>query len=99
MAHHALRLALTSPAAGLAALLAFGCWAYDARIQAQQHDGHPLGLVDFRISCSQQAQVEFNRAIALLHHMTYPQAREAFQRAAAVDPTCAMAQWGVAMTL
>jgi tetratricopeptide (TPR) repeat protein len=31
--------------------------------------------------------------------MTYPQAREAFQRVATTDPTCAMAHWGTAMTL
>jgi tetratricopeptide (TPR) repeat protein len=43
--------------------------------------------------------VELNRAVALLHHMTYPQAREAFQRVATIDPQCAMAHWGIAMTL
>ena len=43
--------------------------------------------------------MEFNRAVALLHHMTYPQAREAFQRVATTDPQCAMAHWGIAMTL
>lgn len=59
----------------------------------------PLGTVDFSISCSRPAQVEFNRAVALLHHMTYPQAREAFQRVTAMEPGCAMAHWGVAMTL
>jgi tetratricopeptide (TPR) repeat protein len=37
--------------------------------------------------------------MALLHHMTYPQAREAFERVAMDDPLCAMAQWGIAMTL
>jgi tetratricopeptide (TPR) repeat protein len=58
-----------------------------------------LGSVDFPVSCSRPAQVEFNRAVALLHHMTYPQAREAFEHVAAVDPHCAMAHWGVAMTL
>jgi tetratricopeptide (TPR) repeat protein len=58
-----------------------------------------LGKVDFPISCSKQAQGEFNRAVALLHHMTYPQAREAFERVAATDPRCAMAHWGIAMTL
>jgi tetratricopeptide (TPR) repeat protein len=31
--------------------------------------------------------------------MTYPQAREAFERVAAIDPKCAMAHWGIAMTL
>lgn len=65
----------------------------------QQHGGHPLGRVEFPTSCSREAQAEFDRGIALLHHMTYPQAREAFERAAVVDPRCAMAQWGIATTL
>lgn len=67
--------------------------------QVEQHAGHPLGTVDFPVTCSKPAQVEFNRAVALLHHMTYPQARLAFQRVATADPRCAMAQWGIAMTL
>ena len=67
--------------------------------QSDEHVGHHLGTVNFPVSCSKEAQVEFNRAVALLHHMTYPQAREAFERVAAIDPKCAMAQWGVAMTL
>lgn len=67
--------------------------------QTQQHAGHPLSVVDFPITCSRKAQAEFNRAVALLHHMTYPQAREAFGRVAAMDPGCAMAHWGIAMTL
>jgi tetratricopeptide (TPR) repeat protein len=66
---------------------------------AQEHVGHQLGTVEFPVSCSRQAQPEFTRAVALLHHMTYPQAREAFQRVAITDPKCAMAQWGIAMTL
>ena len=37
--------------------------------------------------------------MALLHHMTYPQARAGFERVAEVDPGCAMARWGLAMTL
>ncbi len=64
-----------------------------------EHAGHALGKVDFPISCSAEAQTEFNRAVALLHHMTYPQAREAFAHVAQIDPQCAMAHWGVAMTL
>lgn len=73
--------------------------AYETRAQVHQHAGHPLGSVDFPVTCSEQAQVDFNRAVALLHHMTYPQARETFQRVATTDPRCAMAHWGVAMTL
>jgi tetratricopeptide (TPR) repeat protein len=62
-------------------------------------EAHALGTVDFPITGSAEAQVEFNRAVALLHHMSYPQARAAFERVASIDPSCAMADWGVAMTL
>jgi tetratricopeptide (TPR) repeat protein len=70
-----------------------------AQPPAHAHGGPPLGSVDFPVSCSAAAQAEFPRAVALLHHMTYPQAREAFQRVAETDPGCAMAHWGIAMTL
>ncbi|MGH8129870.1 MAG: tetratricopeptide repeat protein [Steroidobacteraceae bacterium] len=66
---------------------------------AQQHAGHALGTVHFPVSCSEPAQREFDRAVALLHHMTYPQAREEFQKITALDPRCAMAHWGIATTL
>ena len=66
---------------------------------AEAHAGHALGKVSFPVSCSPQAQLEFNHAVALLHHMTYPQAREAFAQVAKTDPDCAMAHWGIAMTL
>jgi tetratricopeptide (TPR) repeat protein len=58
-----------------------------------------LGKVHFEISCSKEAQARFDQAMALLHHMTYPQARSGFERTAALDPRCAMARWGIAMTL
>lgn len=78
----------------------FACLLAIPAFSAEQHHGdHALGKVDFRISCSPEAQAEFTRAVALLHHMTYPQAREAFERAASIDPHCAMAHWGIAMTL
>src|SRR4051812_20882304 len=66
---------------------------------AAQHAGHSMGPVNFPVSCTPQAQTEFNRAVTLLHHMTYPQSRVAFQKVATIDPRCAMAHWGVAMTL
>jgi len=69
------------------------------RARPQDHGGHPLGTVDFPVSCSPGVQADFNRAVALLHHMTYPQARQAFEQVAKTDSRCAMAHWGVAMTL
>ena len=64
-----------------------------------RHANHDLGVVDFPVSCSKPAQSEFTHAVALLHHMTYPQAREAFQHVQMIDSRCAMAYWGEAMTL
>lgn len=80
-------------------LLCIPVFAGETQAQHDGHAGHALGRVEFPVSCSVQARAEFNRAAALLHHMTYPQAREAFRQVAATDPGCAMAQWGVAMTL
>ena len=77
---------------------------FRSTVEAVHNDGqaphdHALGTVNFPITCSAPARAEFNRAVALLHHMTYPQAREAFERVATIDPQCAMAHWGIAMTL
>jgi tetratricopeptide (TPR) repeat protein len=59
----------------------------------------PLGKVDFPISCSPEAQSRFNRALALLHNMMYRQAEKEFHTLTESAPDCAMAYWGVAMTL
>ena len=67
--------------------------------ETQAHANHDLGVVNFPVSCSKPAQNEFTHAVALLHHMTYPQAREAFQHVQMIDSRCAMAYWGEAMTL
>src|SRR6476659_7424296 len=86
-------------AAGLMVFWA-ACSAYGAAAeQVEPHVGHSLGTVSFPITCSEQAQAEINREVALLPHMTYPLAREAFERVATIDPKCGMAHWGIAMTL
>jgi tetratricopeptide (TPR) repeat protein len=94
---HSIRCRCVRVVAGLAAVTVG--FAGEARGQAPHHDADTLGAVEFPVSCSPQARMEFNRAVALLHHMTYPQARAAFQRVATTDPRCAMAHWGIAMTL
>ncbi len=66
-----------------------------------QHDAEhemQLGVVNFPISCNEQAQQEFETGLAQLHHMMYEQARPHFEAAAKADPSCAMAHWGIAMT-
>ena len=64
---------------------------------AAVHPAH--AQVHMPVSCNATAQAGFDRALTLLHHMTYPQAREAFAEVVAAEPGCAMAHWGVAMTL
>lgn len=56
------------------------------------------GSVDFNISCDPGVQAEFNRGVALLHSFFYEEARNVFTAIAAKDPSCAMAQWGIAQS-
>lgn len=73
--------------------------ALASTVHAQATHHEQLGTVNFPTSCSSAVQPDFARAVALLHHMTYPEARKAFAQVAAADPQCAMAHWGIAMTL
>ncbi|HKV64609.1 MAG TPA: hypothetical protein VJO16_22080 [Candidatus Acidoferrum sp.] len=57
-----------------------------------------LGTVEFRVSCSAEAQEAFTRGMALLHSFAYEESAEAFRNAAGKDARCAMAHWGLAMT-
>ena len=65
----------------------------------QEGVDHELGEVDFDVSCTAGVRSDFDRAMALLHHMMYEEARGAFEAVADEDPDCAMAHWGVATTL
>jgi tetratricopeptide (TPR) repeat protein len=67
--------------------------------QVNHHGNDSHGVVDFNLACSRDIKFEFNQAMTLLHHMTYPQAREMFQKIVEKDSTCAMAKWGIALTL
>jgi tetratricopeptide (TPR) repeat protein len=75
--------------------------AYPARAQHQHHevgDVTRLGKVNFQTSCAPAAQEKFNRGVALLHSFWYEAAEKEFAGVAAQDGSCAMAQWGIAMT-
>jgi hypothetical protein len=61
-------------------------------------DLRTAGTVDFPISCTPTVRPEFLRGVALLHSFFYEEARRIFTEVAEKDPTCAMAQWGIAMT-
>jgi tetratricopeptide (TPR) repeat protein len=61
--------------------------------------GERLGEVSFPIACSEAAQREFNRGVAILHSFYYPDAVKSFTRVSELDPGCSIAHWGVAMSL
>src|SRR5713226_4235021 len=72
-----------------------------AAFAQDNHSNHAvagLGTVNFPVSCSAAAQAKFTRAVALLHSFGYAESARAFADVAAADPTCGMAQWGVAMS-
>jgi len=58
-----------------------------------------LGTVSFPVSCAPSVQKPFERGVALLHSFWYEEAEKEFQQIAKDDPHCAMAHWGVAMSL
>jgi tetratricopeptide (TPR) repeat protein len=70
------------------------------------HDHHhealteaQLGTVHFPISCSAAVQKPFQRGVALLHSFWYEEAQKEFEDIAKDDPKCAMAHWGIGMSL
>jgi len=81
----------------LSLLLASVALAQEHREGALSTD-EKLGAVSFSTSCSAAAQPLFNRAVALLHSFEFKQAIEGFNAALKSDPSCAMAEWGIALS-
>ncbi len=89
-------------AAGLMAAMTIPAGPLGA--QHAGHEGHEpladsqLGTVVFPTSCKAEAQEPFLMGMRWLHSFEYEQAERSFGAAAAADPACAIAQWGIAMT-
>lgn len=72
----------------------------DDDMHGHHHDANEkLGKVSFPISCAAGSQAEFERGVALLHSFGYEEAEEQFTEITKKDAGCAMAHWGVAMSL
>jgi tetratricopeptide (TPR) repeat protein len=70
-----------------------------AKAEAPAPAAERLGTVSFAISCAQKVRAPFNRGVALLHDFWYEAAERQFAQIAIADPHCAMAHWGIAMSL
>jgi hypothetical protein len=89
------------------ALLASACvLASTLSLVAQEQHEHAMlsgstenyGQVHFPISCSAQAQQQFEKALAMLHSFHFPATGRAFTAIATAEPDCAMAWWGIAIS-
>ena len=92
-------------------LLLFSCFftlaAFsDTAVADDDHTHHhedltaaQLGTVTFPVSCDPAGQKAFERGVALLHSFWYEEAEKEFIQISAHGPNCAMAHWGVAMSL
>jgi len=58
-----------------------------------------LGKVHFPSSCATATQKPVERGVALLHSFWYEEAEKEFKQIVKDDPQCAIAHWGVAMSL
>src|ERR671920_1026845 len=71
-------------------------------VHGQEHQhaagNEKIGTVSFPTSCSAAAQPQLNRAVALLHSFEFGRAIDAFGATLKSDPSCAMAEWGIALS-
>jgi hypothetical protein len=58
-----------------------------------------VGIVHFSSSCLAAEQKPVERGVAMLHSFWYEEAEKQFQQIEKDDPKCAIAHWGVAMSL
>jgi hypothetical protein len=86
-------------------LLAFSLCA--PKFLAADDEGHhheelteaQVGIVHFPSSCLAAEQKPVERGVAMLHSFWYEEAEKQFQQIEKDDPKCAIAYWGVAMSL
>jgi tetratricopeptide (TPR) repeat protein len=80
-------------------VLGLAAWVYGALVIGSPAAEEQLGKVHFPVSCSPAAQAQFDRAMALLHSFFYPETVKAFTAITQTEPGCAMAYWGLAMSI
>ena len=66
--------------------------------QPPRPGGERLGKVHFETSCASSVAEEFDHSMALLHSFEFPDAITGFSKVLHDDPSCGIAQWGIAMS-
>jgi hypothetical protein len=79
-------------------LLAVGRAAAQEHMHPQDASPERLGTVHLQTSCSPTVAPAYDRGVALLHSFEFGASIRAFTGVLAVDSTCAMANWGIALS-
>src|ERR1700674_5110098 len=66
---------------------------------AQEGADQKLGKVHFATSCNETAQRRFDRAMRYQHSFWYKESKEIYEETLKADPGCAIAYWGIALSL
>src|ERR671933_2128208 len=69
-----------------------------SRSQTPRAGGERLGKVHFETSCTKSVGEEFDHAMALLHSFEFADAITGFKNVLEADPSCGIAQWGIALS-
>lgn len=83
----------------LSAFLAAPLFAQQADTTRPGRSAEQLGTVRFTNSCTPAAQERLQQGVAMLHSFWYNEGDRAFRDALAADPSCAVANWGIASLL
>src|SRR5258708_13108377 len=79
--------------------LGSGVFADDEGHHHEEMTEAQLGTVHFPSSCAAAVQKPVERGVAMLHSFWYEEAEKQFQQIEKDDPQCAIARWGVAMSV
>ncbi|MFL6566816.1 MAG: hypothetical protein ACJ8G5_17905 [Burkholderiales bacterium] len=88
----------TGTAVAVASLFAFAVSSALAHDDAAGPRGPKLGKVQFKTTCSAEAQKQFEVALARLHSFHFPETINAFNAVTKIDSSCGIAYWGLAVS-
>jgi Tfp pilus assembly protein PilF len=80
----------------IAVVAVAGAFGQSALAAAPPQD---LGKVHFETSCKPDAQRQFDQAMLYQHSFWYRASQKSFEDALKADPECAIAYWGIALSL
>src|SRR5690242_4604585 len=66
---------------------------------AEDETDQRFGVVHFATSCNEAAQRRFDRGMRYQHSFWYQSSMEIFEDVLKADPGCAIAYWGIALSL